>query len=74
MAIVVNKDYVDGKITFNNYTDNRVQFIKCKFEDLPTTAKDVSIFIDNNVIYFVDNDTIPRQYTKIIPDDSIALY
>ena len=51
--------------------DNRLHFVKCKFEDLPTTAKDVSIFIDDNVIYFVDNDTIPRQYTKIISDNSI---
>lgn len=62
-AIKIN-DYIERN-------DNRLHFVKCKFEDLPTTAKDVSIFIDDNVIYFVDNDTIPRQYTKIIPDNSI---
>lgn len=69
MAMVVNKDYIDGKITFNDYTDNRVQFIKCDFVDLPSTAKEVSIFADNNIIYFVRNDTIPHFYTRIIEDD-----
>lgn len=53
--------------------DNRLHFVKCKFEDLPTTAKNVSIFIDNNVLYFVDNDTIPRN-SKIIFDNNITLY
>ena len=64
-------------IKVNDYierNDNRLHFVKCKFEDLPTTAKDVSIFIDDNVIYFVDNDTIPRQYERIIPNDQISLY
>ena len=64
-------------IKINDYIDrnsNRLHFVKCKFEDLPTTAKDVSIFIDDNVIYFVDNDTIPRQYERIIPSDQITLY
>ena len=69
MAIVVNRDYVDGKIAFNNYTDNRVQFIKCDFIDLPSTAKEVSIFMDDNIVYFVRNDTIPHQYIRIIEDD-----
>lgn len=49
-------------IKIDNYierNDNRLHFIKCKFEDLPTTAKYVSIFIDDNIVYFVDNDTIP---------------
>lgn len=53
--------------------DNRLHFVKCKFEDLPTTAKYVSIFIDDNVLYFVDNDTIPRN-SKIIFDNNITLY
>lgn len=64
-------------IRINDYierNDNRLHFVKCKFEDLPSTAKDVSIFIDDNVIYFVDNDTIPRQYERIIPNDQITLY
>lgn len=64
-------------IKINDYierNDNRLHFVKCKFEDLPSTAKDVSIFIDDNVIYFVDNDTIPRQYERIIPNDQITLY
>lgn len=71
MAIIVNgmniNDYVDR-------SSNRLHFVKCKFEDLPTTAKDVSIFIDDNIIYFVDNDTIPHQYERIIPTDQISLY
>lgn len=67
MAIVVNRDYIERN-------DNRLHFVKCKFEDLPTTTKDVSIFIDGNTIYFVDNDTIPRQYERIIPSDQISLY
>ena len=50
--------------------DNRLHFIKCKFEDLPTTA----IFIDNNVLYFVDNETIPRTSSEIIFDNNITLY
>ena len=54
--------------------DNRLHFIKCKFEDLPTTAKSVSIFIDDNVIYFVDNETIPRTSSEIIFDNNITLY
>ena len=64
-------------IKINDYierNDNRLHFVKCKFEDLPSTAKDVSIFIDDNVIYFVDNDTIPHQYERIIPNDQITLY
>ena len=69
MAIVVNKDYVDGKLTFHDYTDNRVQFFKCDFENLPSTAREVSIFADGNNIYFVRNDTIPHFYTRIIEDD-----
>ena len=68
---VINKINIDDSI---NRENDRLHFIKCKFEDLPTTAKYVSIFIDDNIIYFVDNDTIPRQYTKIISDDNIALY
>ena len=71
MAMVVNglniNDYIDR-------SSNRLHFVKCKFEDLPTTAKDVSIFIDDNIIYFVDNDTIPHQYERIIPTDQISLY
>ena len=54
--------------------DNRLHFVKCKFEDLPTTAKNVSVFIDNNVLYFVDNDTIPRTSSEIIFDNNITLY
>lgn len=54
--------------------DNRLHFVKCKFEDLPFNAKDVSVFIDDNVIYFVDNDTIPRTNSEIIFDNSITLY
>ena len=64
-------------IKINDYierNDNRLHFVKCKFEDLPTTAKNVSIFIDDNIIYFVDNDTIPHQYERIIPTDQISLY
>lgn len=63
-------------IRINDYierNDNRLHFVKCKFEDLPTTAKNVSVFIDNNVLYFVDNDTIPRN-SEIIFDDNIILY
>lgn len=68
---------IASKMNINDYIDrssNRLHFVKCKFEDLPTTAKDVSIFIDDNVIYFVDNDTIPHQYERIIPTDQISLY
>ena len=68
---------IANKMNINDYIDrssNRLHFVKCKFEDLPSTAKDVSIFIDDNVIYFVDNDTIPRQYERIIPNDQITLY
>ena len=64
-------------IKINDYIDrssNRLHFVKCKFEDLPSTAKDVSIFIEDNIIYFVDNDTIPHQYERIIPNDQITLY
>lgn len=53
---------------------NSLQFRKCRFEDLSFSAKDVSIFIDDNIIYFVDNDTIPHQYERIIPNDQISLY
>ena len=68
---------IANKMNINDYVDrssNRLHFVKCKFEDLPTTAKDVSIFIDDNIIYFVDNDTIPHQYERIIPSDQISLY
>ena len=68
---------IANKMNINDYVDrnsNRLHFVKCKFEDLPTTAKDVSIFIDDNIIYFVDNDTIPHQYERIIPTDQISLY
>ena len=68
---------IANKMNINDYVDrssNRLHFIKCKFEDLPSTAKDVSIFIDDNIIYFVDNDTIPHQYERIIPTDQISLY
>lgn len=54
--------------------DNRLHFVKCKFEDLPTTAKNVSVFLDNNVLYFVDNETIPRTSSEIIFDNNITLY
>ncbi len=64
MAITVKNDYIDRD-------SDRLHFVKCKFEDLPTTAKDVSIFIDGNVIYFVDNNTIPRQYERIILKNEI---
>lgn len=68
---------IANKMNINDYVDrssNRLHFVKCKFEDLPSTAKDVSIFIDDNIIYFVDNDTIPHQYERIIPTDQISLY
>lgn len=54
--------------------DNRLHFVKCNFEDLPTTAKNVSVFLDDNVLYFVDNDTIPRNSSEIIFDNSVTLY
>lgn len=57
MASIVRNDYEDS---------DRVQFIKCKFEDLPTDCIDVSIFMRGNTVYFVDNNTIPHQYERII--------
>ena len=64
IIIVNHYDYIDR-------SSNRLHFVKCKFEDLPSTAKDVSIFIDDNIIYFVDNDTIPNHYDYI--DRSIGI-
>lgn len=68
---IINKINIDDYVERN---DNRLHFIKCKFEDLPTTAKNVSVFIDNNVLYFVDNETIPRISSEIIFDNNITLY
>ena len=47
----------------------KIEFIKCKFEDLPIGYKGVSVFIKDNKIFFVDNETIPFQYDRIIEEN-----
>jgi hypothetical protein len=37
----------------------KIEFIKCKFEDLPIGYKGVSVFMKDNKLFFVDNETIP---------------
>ncbi len=55
------------------YDDDRVRFIKCRFEDLPIGCKDVSIFMKDNTIFFVDNDTIPFQYDRILSKSEMEI-